>query len=73
MKLVIQTPGNTEEFVGTQRHLVKIVKADLEDRGLSESSVRRHLFSLGIMVGGIGGTNVMDDEGNLRVGYRITR
>lgn len=73
MKLRIMTPGGIRTEEGTQRHLVKIVKADLEGLGLSESSVRRHLYSLGVMVGGIGATNVMDDEGNLIAGYRITR
>lgn len=73
MKLMIVTPGTINVEEGTQRALVEKVKGDLEKRNVPRAHIKRHLYSLGIMAGGIGATTLTDSSGNLIASYRITR
>lgn len=73
MKLTIMTPGDSELHEGTQKQLVTVAAADMEKRGVDPRAIHGHLFSLGRMNRGFGGTVVSDSTGNLIASYRLTR
>lgn len=74
MKLVITEPCclAVEHFDGLKALMTRVRK-DLKARGLSPEEVQKHIYSLSFEMHRVRGTNVIDDEGNLIVGYRITR
>lgn len=73
MKLVIQTPGKTAELEGPLRFLMNRVRLDLTARGCTPEEVQKHIYSLSFEMHRVRATNVIDGEGNLIAGYRITR
>lgn len=73
MKLVITTPGKIEEVNDGLKRLMNYVRADLKDRGIAPDEVQRHIYGLSFEMHRVRATNVIDQAGNLVVGYRITR
>lgn len=73
MKLVIATPGKTEEVEGTLKNLMKRVRQDLADRGQTPEQVQRHIMGMSLEMHRVRATTVADADGNFIASYRITR
>lgn len=74
MKLVISEPGKPAvEMESTLKSHMQYIRMDLESRGLTQDQIQRHVYSLSLEMHRVRATNVIDDEGNLIVNYRITR